>query len=185
MRKYARPAPSLFPTWKSPPRQRRVRKSSFPIPTIGLKPPLKSKGLPLNESTNYSTPRTNFATSVLIAVIITINKVAKPVYQWFDHILLHALDQPVHEVAFQKEPDHGLRVFPDGNLPSNARTESNFIADLIQSHKTQLANLDPTNDEALAKLQTHHRALPGGTACKWTGQCTMMPCRSSRCAWLR
>lgn len=71
------------------------------------------------------------------------------VYQWFDKCLLAQPDTPVKEVAFQKEPDHDLRVFPDGKLPPDALSQQDFIKSLVAMHKAELQSLQPTDENTL------------------------------------
>ncbi|HZV35319.1 MAG TPA: acetylxylan esterase [Verrucomicrobiae bacterium] len=71
------------------------------------------------------------------------------VYQWFDHVLLNKPDAPVKEVAFQKEPDADLRVFPDGKLPPDAFTQQQVVDYLIKMHRKQLAAMEPRDKKSL------------------------------------
>jgi len=75
------------------------------------------------------------------------------VYQWFDQWLLHEADQPVAERAFQKEPDQDLRVFPDGNLPSDAVSQKDLVSYLIKMHRHQMQSLSPTDGPSLANYK--------------------------------
>ncbi|HUD46536.1 MAG TPA: acetylxylan esterase [Candidatus Baltobacteraceae bacterium] len=71
------------------------------------------------------------------------------VYQWFDRWLLHRGDQPVPELAFQKEPDQDLRVFPNGGLPPDAVSQADLVKYLINAHRERLGALNPINSQAL------------------------------------
>lgn len=75
------------------------------------------------------------------------------VYQWFDKCLLSQPDLPVKELAFKKEPDQYLRVFPDGKLPPDALTEDGLIKYLVKTHKTKLRALEPKDKVSLAKYK--------------------------------
>jgi dienelactone hydrolase len=75
------------------------------------------------------------------------------VYQWFDHRLLQQPDQPVAELAFQKEPDQNLLAFPDGNLPRDAMSEKELTQYLIKMHRAKLQSLAPTNETSLANYK--------------------------------
>ncbi len=75
------------------------------------------------------------------------------VYQWFDRWLLSEPDQPVPEVAFQKEPDPDLAVFPDGKPPGDAVSQTELIKYLIKLHRDQLQNISPTNGPSLANYK--------------------------------
>jgi hypothetical protein len=72
------------------------------------------------------------------------------VYQWFDRWLLHQPDNPVRELAFQKEPDQDLRVFPDGELPPDAVSQAGLVKYLVTTHRERLHALDPVTKNALA-----------------------------------
>ncbi len=78
------------------------------------------------------------------------------VYQWFDHWLLDQPDAPVKEIAFQKEPDADLRVFPDGKLPPDALSQDDLIKSLKQTHQAQLQSLQPKD---LASWQKYKQII--------------------------
>jgi hypothetical protein len=65
------------------------------------------------------------------------------VYQWFDQWLLDQPGTSVKELAYQKEPDADLRVFPDGKLPSDALSQKALIQCLIKDHQSRLRKLAP------------------------------------------
>ena len=69
------------------------------------------------------------------------------VYQWFDKVLLSQPDAPVKELAFQKDPDQDLRVFPDGKLPPGALSQSDLIKYLVETRRARLQSLQP-HDQA-------------------------------------
>jgi hypothetical protein len=75
------------------------------------------------------------------------------VYQWFDRWLLHQADQPVPELAFQKEPDQDLTVFPEGKLPEDAVSQKELIKYLIKMHQDQLQRISPTDGPSLANYK--------------------------------
>jgi Acetyl xylan esterase (AXE1) len=75
------------------------------------------------------------------------------VYQWFDKWLLDRGDQPVAELAFQKEPDQDLTVFPEGNLPVDAVSQNELIKYLIKLHQDELQRISPTNAPSLANYK--------------------------------
>jgi hypothetical protein len=65
------------------------------------------------------------------------------VYQWFDKWLLDRPGTPVTELAYRKEPDADLRVFPDGKLPADALSQNELIQCLIKDHQSRLQKLAP------------------------------------------
>jgi dienelactone hydrolase len=71
------------------------------------------------------------------------------VYDFFGSVL-----KPSHpaskETSYTREPDADLRVFPDGKLPSHAKTEGELISFLISQSKMQLAKLTPTNRKSIS-----------------------------------
>ncbi len=76
------------------------------------------------------------------------------VYAWFDHCLLRAPESAaVTELAYQKEPNEDLRVWPDGKLPADALTEGQLIQFLIQRAQTQLRALQPTDARSLKQFK--------------------------------
>ncbi len=76
------------------------------------------------------------------------------VYTWFNQRLLHPNDpKPVKELAYKKEPDQDLRVWPDGKLPAGALSESQLIESLIKLHQAQWQALKPTNKKSLASFK--------------------------------
>lgn len=75
------------------------------------------------------------------------------VYRWFDHWLLKRPDKPVKELAYKKDSDEELRVFPDGKLPPDAVSEDQLIKNLIRAHQAELEALQPKDKEALKKYK--------------------------------
>ncbi|MBI3852976.1 MAG: acetylxylan esterase [Verrucomicrobia bacterium] len=76
------------------------------------------------------------------------------VYTWFNQRLLHPNEpRAVQEVAYKKEPDQDLRVWPDGKLPADALNESQLIDLLIKLHRSQWQALKPTDKKSLASFQ--------------------------------
>ncbi|HEY0455428.1 MAG TPA: acetylxylan esterase [Verrucomicrobiae bacterium] len=66
------------------------------------------------------------------------------VYAWFDHWLLgHPISDKINELAFKKEPDDQLRVFPDGKLPSNFISQDQLIVSMIKRSKSEISALKP------------------------------------------
>jgi hypothetical protein len=64
------------------------------------------------------------------------------VYEWFGKWLLkHPNPAALKEEPYQKEPDAGLRVFPDGKLPEDALTEAQLIESLKNIHRAQWESL--------------------------------------------
>ena len=57
------------------------------------------------------------------------------------------------ELAFQKEPDRDLTVFPEGKLPEDAVTQRDLINYLIRMHREQLQSISPTNEASLANYK--------------------------------
>jgi hypothetical protein len=75
------------------------------------------------------------------------------VYQWFDRWLLHQPDEPVRELAFHKEADEDLRVFPDGKLPPDAISTTDLVKYLITTHRERLEALNPVNKNSLGEYR--------------------------------
>src|SRR5262249_10887038 len=76
------------------------------------------------------------------------------VYTWFNRWLLNSkASAPVKELPYQKEPDHDLRVWPDGQLPGDALNESQLIDSLIKLHKPQCQTLRPTEKKSLSNFK--------------------------------
>ena len=76
------------------------------------------------------------------------------VYEAFGKWLLHARDPAsLKEVAYAKEPDEDLRVFPDGKLPSDAVTEEQLTAYLIQTATNELWTYAPINPPLLERYR--------------------------------
>jgi dienelactone hydrolase len=76
------------------------------------------------------------------------------VYEWFGKWLLHAPDPAaLKEVAYTKEPDADLRVFPDGKLPADTVTEEQLTAHLIQSATNELWTYAPINPPLLERYR--------------------------------
>jgi dienelactone hydrolase len=67
------------------------------------------------------------------------------VYEWFGKWLLKKKDAAVQEVAYTKEPDEALRVFPDGKPPEGAVTEEQLAEYLIKSATNELWTYKPIN----------------------------------------
>ena len=76
------------------------------------------------------------------------------VYQFFGEHLWHAR-QPsaLKEVAYTKEPDAALRVFPDGKFPADAVTEQQLAAYLIQSATNDWWTFAPVNPPILERYR--------------------------------
>jgi len=76
------------------------------------------------------------------------------VYTWFNQQLLNP-NHPVRvkEVAYTKEPDQDLRVWPDGKLPADALTEPQLIESLIKLYQAQWRTLKPTDKKSLANFK--------------------------------
>lgn len=71
------------------------------------------------------------------------------VYDWFAHWLLHQpSSSSLKEVAYQKEPDDALRVWPDGKLPDDALNEQQLISSLVKLAQAQLQSLQPKNKQS-------------------------------------
>ncbi|HTD65379.1 MAG TPA: acetylxylan esterase [Candidatus Limnocylindria bacterium] len=76
------------------------------------------------------------------------------VYEWFGQWLLHAPEpSALKEVAYIKEPDVDLRVFPDGKLPSDAVTEEQLTEHLIRSATNVLWTYAPINPPLLERYR--------------------------------
>ena len=76
------------------------------------------------------------------------------VYAFFGNWLLHAPDPAaLKEVAYTKEPDADLRVFPDGKLPADAVTEEQLTAYLINSTTNELWKFAPINPPLLERFR--------------------------------
>jgi dienelactone hydrolase len=77
------------------------------------------------------------------------------VYTWFNKWLLNPKDSsPVKELAYKKEPDQALRVWPDNKLPADALNESQLSESLIKAHQAQWQALKPTDKKSLAHFKT-------------------------------
>jgi len=77
------------------------------------------------------------------------------VYEWFGQWLLHDPNPTsLKEMAYQKEPDDALRVFPDHQLPADALDEDQLIRSLIKWDEAQLQSLKPTNVKSLAHFKS-------------------------------
>jgi hypothetical protein len=77
------------------------------------------------------------------------------VYEWFGQWLLHHPEpSSLKEMAYQKEPDEMLRVFPDHKLPADALDEEQLIRSLIQRDQSQLKSLKPNNEKSLAHFKS-------------------------------
>ena len=76
------------------------------------------------------------------------------VYEWFGQWLLrHADPASLKEIAYQKEPDEALRVWPDGKLPPGALNENQLIERLIYQARSQLAGYWPGDAPTLARFK--------------------------------
>lgn len=76
------------------------------------------------------------------------------VYEFFGKWLLNAPNpSALKEVAYTKEPDADLRVFPDGKLPANAVTEEQLAAYLIRSATNELWTYAPINPPLLERYR--------------------------------
>jgi dienelactone hydrolase len=76
------------------------------------------------------------------------------VYEWFGKWLMNARDDSsLKEVAYTKEPDSDLRVFPDGKLPADAVTEEQLTAYLIRSATNDLWSRKPINPVLMAQYR--------------------------------
>jgi dienelactone hydrolase len=76
------------------------------------------------------------------------------VYGWLDKYLGHVGDgAPVTEVAYTKDADDLLRVFPDNKLPANAVSEQQLINYLMQRTQRQLDNLMPHGKASFAEYK--------------------------------
>jgi dienelactone hydrolase len=76
------------------------------------------------------------------------------VYEWFGKWLLrHENPASLKELAYTKEPDEALRVWPDGKLPSDALNETRLIENLIHQAKAQRAALWPADEATLARFK--------------------------------
>ena len=76
------------------------------------------------------------------------------VYQWFGRWLLSQPDSAViKEVAYTKETDADLRVFPDGKPPANAVTEEQLTDYLIHSATNEWWTYAPINPPLLERYR--------------------------------
>jgi dienelactone hydrolase len=76
------------------------------------------------------------------------------VYTAFDRWLLKRDgSETVQEIAFKKEPDAALKVFP-GELPKEAKSESEFIQSLIAMAQTQFKKLEPDSVESFQRFRS-------------------------------
>src|SRR5437899_4344961 len=76
------------------------------------------------------------------------------VYEWFGQWLLHDPNPTsLKEMAYQKEPDDALRVFPDHQLPADALDEDQLIRSLIKWDEAQLQSLKPINVTSLSHFK--------------------------------
>ncbi len=74
------------------------------------------------------------------------------VYAWFNQRLLRGRGA-VKETAYRMEPNSALRVFPDGQLPSDALTQEQFIAQLKRFHRAEWEKLVPTDMKGLNRFK--------------------------------
>lgn len=78
------------------------------------------------------------------------------VYEWFGKWLLHAPEpSALKEVAYTKEPDADLRVFPDSKLPADAVTEEQLTAYLMNRATNELWTYAPINPPLLERYRKH------------------------------
>ena len=76
------------------------------------------------------------------------------VYEWFGQWLLHAPDPAaLKEVAYTKEPDADLRVFPDGKFPADAVTEEQLTQYLIKNTTNEWWTYAPVNPPLLERYR--------------------------------
>ncbi len=76
------------------------------------------------------------------------------VYGFFAQTLLHQGDgAPRKELAYTKEPDADLKVFPDGKRPANALTEEELIAYLQKKTLDNLWTYAPVNPPLLDRYR--------------------------------
>lgn len=76
------------------------------------------------------------------------------VYGWFGKWLLGKTStSPVRESPYKKEADSDLLVWPNGELPTDARSDSQLREYLVQSANTQLQQIWPTNKRSLLQFQ--------------------------------
>jgi dienelactone hydrolase len=76
------------------------------------------------------------------------------VYEWFGRWLLrHPAPSDLKEVAYTKEPDDALRVFPDRKPPADALSEGALIASLVKLAQAQLASLRPRDRASLERFK--------------------------------
>ena len=76
------------------------------------------------------------------------------VYGWFGKWLLKNSNAVgVKEAPYQKEPDADLRVFPDGKLPKDARSEARIIESLKDAHRAQWESLAVRDKAGLERFK--------------------------------
>jgi dienelactone hydrolase len=76
------------------------------------------------------------------------------VYGWFNKWLLGSSSfAAVPETPYTKEPDLALRVWPDGKLPTGAKSDTELISYLKGVFKQQLDSLFPSNKRGLRKFK--------------------------------
>jgi hypothetical protein len=68
--------------------------------------------------------------------------------------LKHPNPASLKEAPYQKEPDADLRVFPDGKLPEDARSEARIIESLKNLHRAQWESLLVRNEAGLRRFKT-------------------------------
>ncbi len=80
------------------------------------------------------------------------------VYGWFGKWLLNRGDSAaMAELAYRKESNDVLRVFPDGKLPEDALSHSELVDHLIGVAKDQLEARKPTDPASLARWKEVYR----------------------------
>ena len=76
------------------------------------------------------------------------------VYQWFGQWLTHAPNPAtIKEVAYTKEPDAALRVFPDGKMPDDTVTEEQLIAQITRAATNEWWTYAPINPPLLERYR--------------------------------
>jgi len=77
------------------------------------------------------------------------------VYEWFGQWLLRQPNSSsLKEVAYQKEPDEALRVWPDGKLPSDTLNEQQVIESLVKGAQAHLQSLKPKDKRSFENFKS-------------------------------
>ena len=72
------------------------------------------------------------------------------VYGWFGKWLLNEKEsEKLKETPYKKEPDTDLLVFPNGTYPEGALDQPHFLASLVALYKSQIKEIQPTDDKSL------------------------------------